>query len=99
MDLKLQIGTAWKDGEADSWMYNLRKCDILFFDDLDTIKFTEAVEETIYDAFEHRPAHGRPSIVTLNQTGEQLAARMNTNGRGVKVVERMREHCDVINFG
>jgi DNA replication protein DnaC len=99
MDLKLQVAKAWRDPEeAESWVDRLRTVQVLFFDDLDTVKFTEAVEETIYDAFEFRPTHRRPVIATVNRTGRELAARMNANGRGAKIVERMREYCQVVNF-
>jgi DNA replication protein DnaC len=83
MDLKVAVARAWRDPEeAESWIDNLRTAHVLFLDDLDTIKFTEAVEETIYDIFEFRPTHKKPVIATVNQTGRELAARMNTNGRG-----------------
>jgi len=99
MDLKLAVANAWRDSETtEDWISTLRHASVLFLDDLDTIKFTEAVEETIYDIFEFRPMHAKPVIATLNQSGRQLAARMNTNGRGAKIVERMREYCEVINF-
>jgi len=99
MDLKLAVANAWRDTETtEDWIRGLRYAGVLFLDDLDTIKFTEAVEETIYDIFEFRPTHAKPVIATLNQSGPQLAARMNTSGRGAKIVERMREYCEVINF-
>ena len=99
MDLKLEVANALGDAEeAEEWIGGLRHTDVLFLDDLDTVKFTEAVEETIYDLFEFRPTHGKPVIVTLNLTGRRLAERMNANNRGAKIVERMREFCQVINF-
>jgi DNA replication protein DnaC len=99
MDLKLAVAKVWQDPEeAESWIGRLRRVQVLFIDDLDTVKFTEAVEETVYDIFESRPTHRRPVIVTVNRSGRELAARMNTNGRGAKIVERMRESCEVINF-
>jgi DNA replication protein DnaC len=98
-DLKLEIANAWRDAaKADDWVWRLRHTDVLFLDDLDTVKLTEAVEEAIYDVFEFRPTHEKPVIATLNQNGRQLAARMNANGRGAKIVERMREFCHVVNF-
>jgi DNA replication protein DnaC len=98
-DLKLAVAKAWRDpGEAEVWINRIRTVGVLFFDDLDTVKFTEAVEETVYDAFEYRPTHGKPVIVTLNRAGAELAARLNASGRGAKIVERMREYCQVINF-
>ena len=99
MELKLAVMSAWQDVEtAEDLLFDLHNADVLFFDDLDTVKFTEAVEETIYEAFEFRPMHEKPVIATVNRTGHELAARMNANGRGAKIVERMRESCQVINF-
>jgi len=99
MDLKLAVMSAWQDVEAaEDFLFDVHNADVLFFDDLDTVKFTEAVEETIYEAFEFRPTHEKPVIATVNRTGRELAARMNANGRGAKIVERMRESCQVINF-
>jgi DNA replication protein DnaC len=99
MDLKLAVAKTWQDPEeAESWIGGLRGVQVLFIDDLDTIKFTEAVEETIYDIFESRPMDRSPVIVTVNRSGRELAARMNTNGRGAKIVERIRESCEVIDF-
>jgi DNA replication protein DnaC len=99
MDLKLAVMSAWQDVEtAEDLIYELHNAHVLFFDDLDTVKFTEAVEETIYDAFEFRPTHEKPGIATVNRTGRELATRMNANGRGAKIVERMREYCQVVNF-
>ena len=99
MDLKLAVAKEWRDPEeARWWVRRLREVDVLFFDDLDTVKPTEAMEETIYDLFESRPTHEKPIIATVNRTGWELAARMNACGRGAKIVERMREYCHVINF-
>lgn len=65
MDLKLGVAMAWRDPEeAEFWVDRLRTVHVLFFDDLDAVKFTEAVEETIYDAFESRPMHRKPVIAT-----------------------------------
>jgi DNA replication protein DnaC len=99
MDLKLAVAKQWRDPEeAESWVHGLRNVAVLFLDDLDTVKPTEAMEETIYDLFESRPTHEKPIIATVNGTGRELAARMNTCGRGAKIVERMREFCHVVNF-
>jgi DNA replication protein DnaC len=99
MDLKLAVAKAWRDPEeAECWIKRIRRVEVLFLDDLDTVKCTEAIEETIYDVFEFRPTHDKPVIATVNRTARELAARMNTNGRGAKIVERMREFCQVINF-
>jgi DNA replication protein DnaC len=44
MDLKLAVANAWRDTEtAEDWINTVRYVDVLFLDDLDTIKFTEAV--------------------------------------------------------
>jgi DNA replication protein DnaC len=100
-DLKAAVANEWRDRDDDEpdLTSRLRHAGLLFLDDLDTIKFTEAVEETVYDTFEYRLAHGRPVILTLNQSGPELAGRMSTEARGEKIIGRMRESCRVINFG
>ncbi len=74
-DLQLARANDWRDREEDAadLTTKLRQAEILFFDDLDTIKFTEAVEGTLYDTLEHRMAFGKPMLITLNQCGTQLA--------------------------
>ena len=110
-DLKAAVADEWRDRDriANDWRdrcnsgpditTRLRRAEVLYLDDLDTIKFTEAVEETLYDTFEYRLAHGKPVILTLNQSGPELAGRMSTEARGEKITARMRESCRVINFG
>ncbi len=98
MALKAAVADAFRSGDAEDWLQSIRKVDVLFLDDLDTIKLTEAVEEVIYEIFEYRPSHDKPVIVTINQCGSQLGERMSTLERGQKIVERMREACSVVNF-
>ena len=100
-DLKAAVANEWRDRDDDEpdLTSQLRHAELLFLDDLDTIKFTEAVEETLYDTFEDRLAYGRPVILTLNQSGPELARRMSTEARGEKITRRMRESCKVIAFG
>ncbi len=100
-DLKAAVANEWRDRDDDGpgLTARLRRGQVLFLDDLDTIKFTEAVEETLFDTFEYRLAHGKPVILTLNQSGPALAARMSTEARGEKITGRMRESCKIINFG
>ncbi len=99
-DLKAAVANEWRDRDNDEpdLTAGLRHVQVLFLDDLDTIKFTEAVEETLFDTFEYRLAHGKPVILTLNQSGPELAGRMSTEARGEKITRRMRESCKVINF-
>jgi hypothetical protein len=37
----------------------------------------------------------RPTHLEVNQSGVELASRMNTNNRGAKIVDRMREYCEL----
>jgi len=54
-----------------------------------------------YGVFEHRAAHLKPIIATMNTTGDMLLARMTETGRadrGEPLIRRMREFCEIITF-
>ena len=104
----MQLGVAREWGKPDTterWVEKLCAVDVLFLDDLDKVKFTEAAALAIYTIFERRPAHGRPIIATLNQRGDDLTSRLTVNergeqfpGRGAAIVRRMREFCELVEF-
>jgi DNA replication protein DnaC len=104
----VQLGVAREWGKPDTaerWVEKLCAVDVLFLDDLDKVKFTEAAALAIYTIFERRPANGRPIIATLNQRGDDLVARLTVNERGEQfpgcgaaIVRRMREFCELVEF-
>ena len=70
-------------------------------DDLCKAKMTEAQEQALYAVFERRAAWLRPTIATMNSTGDMILARMTEAGRadrGAALLRRMREFCEVVTF-
>jgi DNA replication protein DnaC len=84
--------SGWED-----WIEGVQKAPIVFFDDLGKFRFSERVEMELSNIIEFRTSHLLPIIVTTNDDGDSLKARMSEN-RGEPVVRRLREFCDSIVF-
>jgi DNA replication protein DnaC len=90
------------DKQAARWIRLLTDADILGIDDLGKSKFTtldgtgKAAEEMIYDVLESRWNHKRPCLITTNDTGASIAAKMSD--RGPAFVRRLREFQTAISF-
>ncbi len=71
--------------EAGAWLGRFREADFLVFDDIGSLKSTEAVSDNLYALLEHRTAHCLPMLWTSNETlGEMLA------GKGITEKARKR---------
>lgn len=84
------------------WLDRVCRAEILFLDDLFKAKMTEAQEQALYGVFDRRAAWQRPTIATMNSTGDMILARMTETGRadrGEALLRRMREFCEVVTFG
>lgn len=92
-----QIARHYKEENAEKWLEDVAVCDLLFFDDLGKLKLTERAEVELFGLIERRCAAELPIIVTTNDTGDSLAARMSDN-RGPAMIRRLREFCDPIQF-
>lgn len=77
------------------WLEELSTCKLLLMDDVLKIKLTDSAESAIFSIIEHRTTNCLPIIVTTNDTGDSLLARMSPD-RGPAVVRRLREFCDHI---
>ena len=75
----------------------LAAVDLLLLDDVFKAKLTERVEEALFALLDERANHGRPTIITLNDTGLTLQSRLSDD-RGAALIERMREFCRTIVF-
>lgn len=91
------IGTHYRADDAEDWLERTAKTALLFFDDLGKLKLTERAETELFGLIERRCANELPIIVTTNDTGDSLAARM-TDNRGPALVRRLREFCEPIQF-
>lgn len=79
------------------WFNRLARADLLFLDDLGKANWTLATEAQWFDLVEHRTRDGRPVIITTNDDGDSLAARM-TQDRGEPMIRRLRDYCECIVF-
>jgi DNA replication protein DnaC len=82
---------------ALEWVEDRAKCSLLFLDDVFKVKLTESFEAAMFAIVDHRFNNNLPIIVTLNDTGQTLSARM-TNDRGDAFIARLKEMCDTVHF-
>lgn len=92
-----EIIRSYRDETADLWLDKVCTCPLVFFDDLGKLKLTERAEVELFGVIERRCASELPIIVTTNDTGDSLAARMSDN-RGPAMIRRLREFCEPIQF-
>jgi DNA replication protein DnaC len=92
-----QIAKHYRDEDAEDWLDRVAQCPLVFFDDLGKLKLTERAEVELFGVIERRCAAELPIIVTTNDTGDSLAARM-TDNRGPAMIRRLREFCEPIQF-
>lgn len=84
--------------EADAYINDLTRVDVLMLDDLDKARFTERTEAELFHVIDARTAQGRPILASVNATGSELAEMM-TDHRGWPIVRRLREYCQPVGFG
>lgn len=84
----------WQE-DAESWLSDIARKDLIFLDDLGKLKLTERAEAELFGLIERRCAYKKPIIATTNDSGETLAARL-TDNRAAALVRRLREFCEVI---
>ncbi len=91
------IEQAFKDETKHEFVREVSTVPLVFMDDFGKNKFTERVEMELFNMIDRRTANLLPLIVTTNDTGESLAARMSDN-RGAGMIGRLREYCTCIDF-
>jgi DNA replication protein DnaC len=84
-------------GAAYEWLEQMANAQILLIDDGFKTKMTESAEGAFFNLINHRTQEGKPLIITMQDTGETLQARM-TADRGPAMVRRIREFCETITF-
>jgi DNA replication protein DnaC len=84
-------------GAATAFADELAGVELLILDDVFKAKQTERVEELLFAVLDERGQWERPCIVTLNDTGETLTARLSSD-RGPALIRRLREYCQSIQF-
>jgi DNA replication protein DnaC len=83
--------------DAARWVEYRMTVDMLLFDDVLKVKLTDSVEQALFAIVNSRTERGLPTIVTTNDTGDSLAARMSDD-RGPALLRRLREFSQSISF-
>lgn len=79
------------------WFDLLHGMDVLILDDLGKTPWSPATEAQWFDLVDARTRDDRPIIVTTNDTGDTLAARMAPE-RADALIRRLRDYCDQMVF-
>jgi len=78
-------------------MDRCRSTSILLIDDLGKQKMTERAETELYDVLEHRTNNLKPTLVTTNATGQQLA-RMLSEDRCQPIIRRIKDFSTIVKY-
>ncbi len=82
---------------ASQWVQVHSTIDLLALDDVFKAKLTDSFEQALFTIVSTRTERGLPMVVTCNDVGDSIAARMSPD-RGPAFVRRLREFCDAISF-
>lgn len=85
--------------ESSAWFETMSAVDVLVIDDLGKGAWSEAVRAVFFDLVDRRMRHGKPLLVTTNDDGEGIAAKMRDPSMGDPLVRRLREFCEVLTLG
>jgi DNA replication protein DnaC len=83
---------------AGKFAESLVTAELLLLDDVFKAKATERVEELLFSVIDERGIWERPTLVTVNDTGETLAERLSSD-RGPALIRRLRDYCELIRVG
>jgi DNA replication protein DnaC len=84
-------------GDAAAWIERLCEADILFLDDVFKARLTDSLEQALFTIISTRCEQQRPNIITTNDTGESLKARMSQD-RGDAIYRRLTEYSQAVAF-
>lgn len=95
----LRYAEAYSEGpeHARLWFEHRCKVDILALDDVFKVKLTDSFEQALFQIVSHRTERKKPVLITTNDVGATLAARMSPD-RGPAFVRRLRDYCKAISF-
>lgn len=95
-----EFGRSYADAagryEATAWFDRMTSVDVLFVDDLGKASWSEAVRAVFFDVIDKRMRTGLPLLVTTNDDGKQIAAKMGDPNFGDPLVRRLRDFCDIL---
>ena len=95
--LEAECQQARDDGSLESWIRQLRRVPVLFWDDLGKLRFFPSTEGVVFDVLDWRMNAHRPVLFTTEDTGETLAARLSGHVAGA-FIRRLRDYCTCLEF-
>lgn len=95
----LEYASIYSDSarKVEAWLYRLIECDVLMLDDVFKSKMTDSFEGAVFALIDQRMAIQKPCIITCNDTGDTLKARLSAD-RADPMLRRIRECCQQVHF-
>jgi len=95
--LEAECQTARDEGSLESWIRGLKHVPVLFWDDLGKMRFLPSTEAAVFDVMDGRMNAHRPVLITTEDTGETLAARLSGHVAAA-FIRRLRDYCTCLEF-
>lgn len=96
--LEAECQKARDEGSLESWIRCLKRVPVLFWDDLGKMRFFPSTEAVVFDVLDGRMNEHRPVLITTEDTGETLAARLSGHVAEA-FIRRLRDYCTCLEFG
>lgn len=82
--------------DAARTLARARQCDVLVFDDIGSLKGSEAVSDALYDVLESRSSHRRPMLWTSNEQIDQMLVGKATEIARTRNLSRLGGYSRII---
>lgn len=90
-----QLVDAQMNGGHTAFINRVSRAPLVLFDDLGKAKLTDNLQANLFEVIERRTSNRRPTIVTTNDDGAALAARM-TPSRSEPFINRIRDFFTIV---
>lgn len=87
----------WKDRTEAEFADNMKRCPVLFLDDVGVSSPSATYKEHLYNLVETRTANKRPIIATSNLRSSEIEERMGVKD-GARIITRLRDACEMVQF-
>jgi DNA replication protein DnaC len=94
LDLLNEVRRGINDNSSRDILDKYKKSAILILDDLGSEKLTDWVNEIVYDLIDYRHSHLKPTIITSNLKGEEIAKVF-----GSRIMSRIKAAGPIVDMG
>jgi len=85
-------------GGWDDWLSDLRHLDVLYFDDVSKLRFSDRCESEFHSLLDYRITHEYPTFFTSELSIDDFGQRISDDNRA-GITRRIKEFCQPVRFG